>query len=145
MQAALDLLGVAPGALEHARGRQARGERLAVGVGEQRILRIHLAERAALRGRKLVGEERKLVGGHAVGGQTLAQTPLPEPSVEEDGDGRGDAEDGEDGERGQGEELLVALSTFGIFAVFGLVAAFLVVMYRRLWERRLRERLAPTA
>jgi len=41
-----------------------------------------------------------------------------------------------------GEELLVALSTFGIFAVFGLVASFLVVMYRRLWERRLRERLA---
>jgi hypothetical protein len=41
-----------------------------------------------------------------------------------------------------GEELLVALSTLGIFAVFGLVAAFLVVMYRRLWERRLRERLA---
>lgn len=41
-----------------------------------------------------------------------------------------------------GEELIVALSTFGIFAVFGLVAAFLVSMYRRLWERRLRERLA---
>jgi uncharacterized membrane protein len=41
-----------------------------------------------------------------------------------------------------GEELIVALSTFGIFAVFGLVAVFLVVMYRRLWERRLRERLA---
>jgi uncharacterized membrane protein len=41
-----------------------------------------------------------------------------------------------------GEELIVALSTFGIFAVFGLVAAFVVVMYRRLWERRLRERLA---
>lgn len=41
-----------------------------------------------------------------------------------------------------GEELLVAFSTFGIFAVFGLVAAFLVRMYRRLWERRLRERLA---
>ncbi len=38
--------------------------------------------------------------------------------------------------------MLVALSTFGIFAVFGLVAAFLVVMYKRLWERRLRERLA---
>lgn len=41
-----------------------------------------------------------------------------------------------------GEELLVAFSSFGILAVFGLVAAFLVVMYRRLWERRLRERLA---
>ena len=41
-----------------------------------------------------------------------------------------------------GEELIVAFSTFGIFAVFGLVAAFVVRMYRRLWERRLRERLA---
>ena len=41
-----------------------------------------------------------------------------------------------------GEELVVAFSTFGILAVFGLVAAFLVVTYRRLWERRLRERLA---
>ncbi|MFL6333243.1 MAG: hypothetical protein ACJ754_07885 [Pyrinomonadaceae bacterium] len=41
-----------------------------------------------------------------------------------------------------GEELLVAFTTFGLFAVFGLVAAFLVVMYKRLWERRLRERLA---
>jgi hypothetical protein len=41
-----------------------------------------------------------------------------------------------------GEELIVAFSTFGIFAVFGLVAAFLVVMYKRLWERRLRERVA---
>jgi hypothetical protein len=41
-----------------------------------------------------------------------------------------------------GEELVVAFSTFGLFAVFGAVAAFLVVMYRRLWERRLRERLA---
>jgi len=41
-----------------------------------------------------------------------------------------------------GEELIVAFSTFGIFAIFGLVAAFVVVMYRRFWERRLRERLA---
>lgn len=41
-----------------------------------------------------------------------------------------------------GEELLVAFTTFGLFAVFGLVAAFLVVMYRRFWERRLRDRLA---
>jgi uncharacterized membrane protein len=41
-----------------------------------------------------------------------------------------------------GEELLVAFSTFGLFAVFGAAAAFLVVMYRRFWERRLRERLA---
>jgi hypothetical protein len=41
-----------------------------------------------------------------------------------------------------GEELLVAFSSFGLFAVFGLIAAFFVYMYRRLWERRLRERLA---
>jgi uncharacterized membrane protein len=41
-----------------------------------------------------------------------------------------------------GEELIVALSTLGLFSVFGLVAAFLVMMYRRFWERRLRERLA---
>ncbi len=41
-----------------------------------------------------------------------------------------------------GEELLVAFSTLGVFAVFGIIAAFLVVMYRRFWERRLRERLA---
>ena len=41
-----------------------------------------------------------------------------------------------------GEELIVALSSLGVFAVFGLVAAFVVYMYRRFWERRLRERLA---
>jgi uncharacterized membrane protein len=41
-----------------------------------------------------------------------------------------------------GEELLVAFTTLGLFAVFGLAAAFLVYMYRRFWERRLRERLA---
>jgi hypothetical protein len=41
-----------------------------------------------------------------------------------------------------GEELIVAFSTFGVLAVFGLVAAFLVVLYRRFWERRLRERVA---
>ena len=41
-----------------------------------------------------------------------------------------------------GEELLVALSSLGLFAVFGLVAALVVYMYRRFWERRLRERLA---
>jgi uncharacterized membrane protein len=41
-----------------------------------------------------------------------------------------------------GEELLVALSSLGIFAVFGMVAALVVYMYRRFWERRLRERLA---
>jgi hypothetical protein len=41
-----------------------------------------------------------------------------------------------------GEELLVAFTTFGVFALFGMVAAFLVVSYRRFWERRLRERVA---
>jgi hypothetical protein len=41
-----------------------------------------------------------------------------------------------------GEELLVAFTTFGLFTIFGLVAAFLVHMYKRFWERRLRERLA---
>jgi uncharacterized membrane protein len=41
-----------------------------------------------------------------------------------------------------GEELLVALSSLGLFAVFGLVAAALVFLYRRFWEGRLRERLA---
>lgn len=41
-----------------------------------------------------------------------------------------------------GEELLVAFTTLGLFGVFGAVAAFAVYMYRRFWERRLRERLA---
>lgn len=41
-----------------------------------------------------------------------------------------------------GEELLVALTTLGLFSIFGAVAAFVVYMYRRFWERRLRERLA---
>jgi uncharacterized membrane protein len=41
-----------------------------------------------------------------------------------------------------GEELLVALSSLGIFAVLGMVAALVVYTYRRFWERRLRERLA---
>ncbi len=41
-----------------------------------------------------------------------------------------------------GEEMLAALGALGVFAVFGLVAAFVVVMYRRFWERRLRERVA---
>ena len=40
-----------------------------------------------------------------------------------------------------GEELLVALTTLGLFSIFGAVAAFVVYMYRRFWERRLRERL----
>ena len=41
-----------------------------------------------------------------------------------------------------GEYMLFALSSLGVFSLFGLVAAFAVVFYRRLWERRLRERLA---
>lgn len=41
-----------------------------------------------------------------------------------------------------GEYMLFALTSLGVFSVFGLVAAFLVVLYRRFWERRLRERLA---
>ena len=41
-----------------------------------------------------------------------------------------------------GEELLVALSSLGLFAVFGVIAALVVYTYRRFWERRLRERLA---
>lgn len=41
-----------------------------------------------------------------------------------------------------GEYMLFALTSLGVFSVFGLVAGFLVVLYRRLWERRLRERLA---
>ncbi|MDT5295524.1 MAG: hypothetical protein QOJ76_2404 [Acidobacteriota bacterium] len=41
-----------------------------------------------------------------------------------------------------GEYMLFALTSLGVFAVFGLVAAFVVVLYRRFWEKRLRERLA---
>jgi uncharacterized membrane protein len=41
-----------------------------------------------------------------------------------------------------GEYVVLALSSLGLFSIFGLVAAFLVVLYRRFWERRLRERLA---
>jgi uncharacterized membrane protein len=41
-----------------------------------------------------------------------------------------------------GEYMLFALTSLGLFSLFGLVAAFAVVFYRRLWERRLRERLA---
>ncbi|HJQ33341.1 MAG TPA: hypothetical protein VJ866_14230 [Pyrinomonadaceae bacterium] len=40
------------------------------------------------------------------------------------------------------EYMVLALTSLGLFSVFGLVAAFLVVLYRRFWERRLRERLA---
>jgi uncharacterized membrane protein len=41
-----------------------------------------------------------------------------------------------------GEYMLFALTSLGVFAVFGLVAAFAVVLYRKFWEKRLRERLA---
>ena len=41
-----------------------------------------------------------------------------------------------------GEYMLFALTSLGVFSLFGLVAAFAVLFYRRLWERRLRERLA---
>ncbi|MDT7778465.1 MAG: hypothetical protein QOC99_977 [Acidobacteriota bacterium] len=41
-----------------------------------------------------------------------------------------------------GEYMLFALTSLGVFSLFGLVAAFTVVMYRRFWEKRLRERLA---
>lgn len=41
-----------------------------------------------------------------------------------------------------GEYMIFALTSLGLFSVFGLVAAFAVVFYRRVWERRLRERLA---
>jgi uncharacterized membrane protein len=41
-----------------------------------------------------------------------------------------------------GEYMLFALTSLGVFSVFGLVAAYAVVFYRRLWERKLRERLA---
>jgi uncharacterized membrane protein len=41
-----------------------------------------------------------------------------------------------------GEYMIFALTSLGVFSVFGLVAAFAVIFYRRVWERRLRERLA---
>lgn len=41
-----------------------------------------------------------------------------------------------------GEYLLLALTSLGLASVFGLLAALAVVFYRKLWERRLRERLA---
>jgi hypothetical protein len=41
-----------------------------------------------------------------------------------------------------GEYMLFALTSLGVFSVFGLIAAFAVVMYRRFWEKRLREKLA---
>jgi uncharacterized membrane protein len=41
-----------------------------------------------------------------------------------------------------GEYMIFALTSLAVFSVFGLAAAFAVIFYRRLWERRLRERLA---
>lgn len=41
-----------------------------------------------------------------------------------------------------GEYMIFALTSLGLFSVFGLVAAFAVLFYKRVWERRLRERLA---
>jgi hypothetical protein len=41
-----------------------------------------------------------------------------------------------------GEYMLLAMTSLGVSAVFGLLAAFAVLLYRRFWERRLRERLA---
>lgn len=43
---------------------------------------------------------------------------------------------------GAGEYMILALTSLAVFSVFGLAAAFAVIFYRRLWERRLRERLA---
>ena len=45
-------------------------------------------------------------------------------------------------EEAPGEWLLVAMTTFGIGAVAGLVVAALIVTYRVFWMRRLRERLS---
>jgi hypothetical protein len=41
-----------------------------------------------------------------------------------------------------GEEMILALSFLGLGALVGLLAATAFFFYRRLWERRLRERLA---
>jgi hypothetical protein len=41
-----------------------------------------------------------------------------------------------------GEYMLFALTSLGVGAIVGLLAALFVVLYRRGWERRLRERLA---
>src|ERR671920_1699118 len=40
-----------------------------------------------------------------------------------------------------GEYMIFALTSLGVFSVFGLVAAFAVVFYRRVWERRVGERV----
>ena len=41
-----------------------------------------------------------------------------------------------------GEYMLLALTSLGLASFFGLLAAFAVVLYRKFWERRLREKLA---
>ena len=41
-----------------------------------------------------------------------------------------------------GEYMIFAMTSLVASSLFGLVAAFLVVLYRKFWERRLRERLA---
>jgi len=41
-----------------------------------------------------------------------------------------------------GEYMIFALTSLAVFSVFGAVAAAVVFLYRRFWERRLRERLA---
>jgi hypothetical protein len=41
-----------------------------------------------------------------------------------------------------GEYMIFALTSLVVFALFGVVAATAVFMYRKFWERRLRERLA---
>ena len=41
-----------------------------------------------------------------------------------------------------GEYMLFAMTSLVVFSVFGVVAAALVFLYRRFWERRLRVRLA---
>src|SRR2546423_213657 len=43
---------------------------------------------------------------------------------------------------GVGEYMILAMTALVASAFFGLVAALLVVLYRKFWERRLRERLA---
>ena len=74
---------------EHAGRRQARRQSLAVGVGEQRVLRLHLFERAALPGGQLVLEQREVVGRHAARGEFFAEAAFPSPAVKE-GEGGGE-------------------------------------------------------
>ncbi len=41
-----------------------------------------------------------------------------------------------------GEYMIFAMTSLAVFSVFGVIAAAIVFLYRRFWERRLRERLA---